>query len=529
MTAEMTSLSAAAEEASAAAAVIMSLGARGARVPSLLNAALGTTLPVAAHDPRAPKEPAPPAPVTPLVASAAAGKGVLVLNVHGLDSRNRAVASAVDGALQVALSVAGVILLAIRLPDLSRTSASGVDAFFSALEKNLAHRAAGLASRLPIKRMVVVAVRDFEVEEVTEEELQECVTQQLEAGWGRMVKSDAYARKSFADLFDVRFCLIPNENARASKFDDRVKDLKGLLADASVKRFADAGCTPASIVATAERTAESLNVEVGRNLPADRELAGTFSCNSTMQAVVDRFRNTTRQWKVTVDAGRIIRDFGDESGKLIGKTIEVFEKDCAVYADTKGFHRKRSELKTILLADAQVLYAKQILKLREVAYQIFRGNLGRIRINDSVDRSIRAAVRQAEVYFIEKADSLRCAGSGWKFDHERAELVKHMREDATERLQLARLQGNYVPPIRAPVAFAFHTLLAAPFGQDSRNVHPHAEEMQQKFDPDKVKKAAFMRSRPYPTRFVYTLGGRDELKASAMEKFDDLFVDAKDK
>lgn len=527
MTAEMTSLSAAAEEAAAGCAVIMTLGARGARVPTLLNAALGTTLPVAAHDPRLPKD-APAPPPTPLVASAAPAAGVLVLSVHGLDSRNRAVAAAVDGALQVALSVAGVVLLAIRLPDLARTSSSGVDALFAALEKNLADRASGRASRLPVKRMLVVAVRDFEVEEVAEEELQECVMEQLETGYARMLKSEAYARKGFEELFDVRFCLVPNEKARLSKFEDRIKDLKGLLADASVKKFADAGCTPEGIVACAERTAESLNVDVGRKLPADRELAATFSCGATMQSVVERFRNTTRQWKVTVEAGRIIRDFGEESGKLINKTIEVFEKDCAVYADTKGFNRKKSELKTILLSDAQALYAKQIMKLREVAYQIFRGNLGRIRINDQVDKSIRGAVRQAELYFIEKAESLRSPGSGWKFEYERSELVQHMREDASERLSLARLQGNYVPPIRVPVAFAFHTLLAAPFGQDSRNVHPHAEEMQQKFDPDKVKKAAYMRSRPFPTKHVFRLGGRDEMPASAMDKFDDLFVSAKE-
>ncbi len=137
-------------------------------------------------------------------------------------------------------------------------------------------------------------------------------------------------------------------------------------------------------------------------------------------------------------------------------------------------------------------------------------------------------MRQAELYFIEKAESLRCTLGNWRFENERHELVNHMREDATERLQLARLQGNYVPPIRAPVAFAFHTLLSAPFGQDSRNVHPHAEEMQQKFDPDKVKKAALMRSRPYPTRYIFRMGPGDALPKEAMDIFDDLFANAEE-
>jgi hypothetical protein len=173
------------------------------------------------------------------------------------------------------------------------------------------------------------------------------------------------------------------------------------------------------------------------------------------------------------------------------------------------------------------LYAKQILKLREVAYQVFRGNLARIRINDRVEKNVNIAVKDAENYFVEKAESLRCPLSSWRFDNERHELVNHMREDATERLQLARLQGNYVPPIRAPVAVAFHTLLTAPFGHDSRVPQPNPEElMGSKRDKDKVKKASLSRSRPHQRR-GYSVSVEELDVAASSEMFRDFFPDVK--
>jgi hypothetical protein len=100
-----------------------------------------------------------------------------------------------------------------------------------------------------------------------------------------------------------------------------------------------------------------------------------------------------------------------------------------------------------------------------------------------------------------------------------------MREDATERLQLARLQGNYVPPIRAPVAVAFHTLLTAPFGHDSRVPLPNPDElMGSKRDKDKVKKASLSRSRPHQRRgYIYSAEKLDVVAAE--ENFRDFFTD----
>lgn len=490
--------------ASDGSAVVGILGTPGSRPYGLADVALGTSLSGAAEG---------------VAADADADVAAVVLGCDALGD-----SSAKESAAFV-VALAGVVVHNARVADFERgPGASGVDALMEAVAGSLELRATGRAAVLPKERLLLVAVRDYEEEDIEKADLQAAIMEMLCAGYaGIKGLPAAYAATELEDVFSVQFTFVKSEVLCQGDFESAAAAFGRVVGDAGRNGFADAGMTPARVEENAIKVwsaidpesgaAEGLAGSGGKDLPGERELAATFACDEIMNSVQDRYAATTRQWRATVESGRIIRDFGEESEKLITATLEKYSSDASSYRTTKAFARKKDEMRALCLADCYTLYAKQILKLREVAYQVFRGNLARIRINDRVEKNVNMVVKNAETYFVEKAESLRCDLSNWRYDNERHELVNHMREDATERLQLARLQGNYVPPIRAPVAVAFHTLLTSPFGAgDAASAQPatsSTEQPQFKADKDKGLKADKMVARPQQNGPIVTLRGSD--------------------
>lgn len=473
-----------------------------------------------------PKQPESISHPPPLLLAGAQSAGPLVLALEGLDTLDRSRAGSLHTALGTAAGLAGVFVVIVRQNELLCPTSSALNNLMAGLETSLAWRVDGVVGVLPQRRLIVVVVSEFESGQVEEADVKGFVMGYLDGVYDRFDLPSGMAGSAFADLFDVRLVCIPGERVDADGYDKGVADLGHLLKESS-KEYVDAGMTVQGLVQTVERIDRFFAGQDEKNLPEDDELRGSFGCNLVMQAVLDKYRNTARQWKSTVEGGRIIRHFGRECDKLIDETLKVFEKDAAMHRESRAFARKKDELRSLMLSDCYLLFVKQTQKLREVAYQVFRGKLARIRINDQVEKNVRGAVKEAEEYFVENAESLRSNLGGWRFDNERHELVTHMREDATERLQLARLQGNYVPPVRAPIGFAFHTLLLAPFGRDSRITYPQTQDMQQKFDPDKVKQASMMRLRPKQRRgMTWKVGSDKEVNGGDfLDTFQDLFED----
>lgn len=492
--------------------VIAAAGASNCSVMPLLNATLGVSLPLAAD--RA-TETSTDRPLPALTASATRD-GPIVLALDGVDTTTAEHAVAVDESLTLSVSLAGVLVLSARMHDLARSRLAGISHVMAGVERALKLRVRRVAPVLPARRLLVIVVHEFDDVDADPADVRASVETSLSAAYDSIEPPTEFVATSLSDIFDVHVALLHSPAHRRIEYERDISILTDVLRDAS-KKYVDAGMTADGLSPLADRISSAIAAESSRDLPNERELRATFACNSVMQAVLEKFRNTAKVWKASVDASRIIRNFGVESDRLIERTLDVYDKDAVTYKNSRAFSRKRDELKGFLLADSYALFSKQVVKVRDTAYQLFRSKLARIRINDQVEKNVRVAVKEAEFYFVQNSDALRSKLGNWRFDHERHELVNHMRDDATERLQLARLQGNYVPNIRAPIAFAFHTLMLAPFGQDSRFANPHAEDMKPSFDPDKIKQPGMMRSRPFqrgPTRKVR---GRDEI--------DPLFVD----
>ncbi|CAN8063835.1 unnamed protein product [Agarophyton chilense] len=455
-----------------------------------------------------------------LLCAGAVSGGPLLIALDGLHENT--IHSSFESSMALAASLSGIIVLSVRMYDLVRPSSSGISQVMAAIERSLMLRVSGIAPPLPTRRLFIVAVCDYESDEVDLVELEQALADQLSTAYEEIESPSGYAATEFSDLFDLQVFTLPSEKHCVDDYRAAANKLGSALREANNK-YADAGMTPERLSLITARIQDSFSQESDSDLPEDQELTATFACNTIMKSALDKYRISTKQWKTQVDSGRIIPKFGVENDRRIERTLEVFDKDSFAYRTTKAFQRKRDELKSRLLSDSYALFAKQILKVRENSYQFFRGKLARIRITDKVEKHVKGAVAEAERYFIEHGEALRSKLGSWRFDNERQELVNHMRDDATERLQLARLQGNYVPSIRAPIAFAFHTLLLAPFGQDSRSQVPYADEMKQTYDPDKAKQAYIMRVRPFQRGRAISVEDSDEISASAIDVLAPLF------
>ena len=490
------------------ATVMFSVGARNSSAIRLINSALHVKFPL----PNLSKSSSLPS----LVADANPS-GPLVLALEGVDAATSP--SPLDNTMALAVSLAGVIVLSLRFSDLTRSSASGIPELVNAVAAVLPLRKASIAPTLPSRRLLVVAVHDYDPDLASAEDVQAVIDQQISDAFSSIKLPDGYNASKLSDIYRIETALLPNQKHFPTPYDQAIVKLRTVLLDAD-KHYTDAGLTPARLQESVDKVQDALGDRTTQDLPAERELSATFACNAAMQRVLEQYRSNSRTWKSTVEAGRTVPNFGTENDRLIQSSLEAYDRDAAPHASSRAFHRKKEELKSVLLSDAYALFAKQILKVREDAYQVFRAKLTRIRINDQVEKNVRGAVKFAENYFVERGESLRSKLGNWRFDNERNELVNHIRDDATERLQLARLQGNYVPRMRAPIGFAFHTLLLAPFGRDSRLAHPHADDMKQTYDPDKIKQAGLMRVRAMQRNQIISFRPRD---VASPEKIEDLF------
>jgi len=426
--------------------------------------------------------------------------------------RDRSRAEDQARSMKWAFCVADMVIYNIRFTDLGRSDGLPVAGLGACVEEELRVRASGVLPSGSAPKLLLVAVRDWDGVGLSREELVEAYTGALESMLQAVPLPEGVSTPPLADLFDVHYVLLPHRQLCRSQWDDSLVDVVGLLerevgAAASAARAGGHGDAAAAVwTALSEGESDALSGAV--EVPPEAELAATYACEATMKAVEARYLRNVQPWKVDTGAGRLVRDFGRQAGETLEQTLDAFAADASAHGSTEAVERKREELRSTVLTDLHGLYAKQLVKLRELAYEVFRDNLARIRISSSVEKDVDGAIKVAEKFFVSKANDLVVPGSGWRYDALRSELVKHMREDATERLQSARLSGVYTKPVRFPVALSLHYLAASVAGfVDSRLPQKQPTEDVTLTDPNRPKLADI--SRLYPHSLpgaAYTVG-----------------------
>ncbi|AAK39681.1 hypothetical protein (nucleomorph) [Guillardia theta] len=213
---------------------------------------------------------------------------------------------------------------------------------------------------------------------------------------------------------------------------------------------------------------------------------------SVYESLIKEFESLIQPWKICCNEGALIQNFGVESNQLCSKFIKEFENNLKLFENDPSYKTFFSLFLNYLHSEIEGLFYKQLSRLKELAFNSFKESLSPIQITEKVERDVKLAIKAAENYFTTKAEILRGTkfSKDFSYSNEKKELIKAIRELATERLQMARLQGIYQKKNKNPVSISFHYLHPSPFGKDARFEHFSFNDS---FDFDSNTKASLMR------------------------------------
>lgn len=414
----------------------------------------------------------------------------IVLDVEPFDGPQRERDEQRERAAHLAMSLADVVIFIARMTDLHRVESNGVSSLRSNFTEMLLMQTDGIIPTPLGKRPFIVVVRDHEPDILSRQEIVSGFLHEVQGMYNSVAKPSGSPSR-ITELFEFEFILLPFENLQPEEYNKVVSDLQANLLDPAADDYIFEGgaflrSNPEKLAEVAEKAWKKLEKEQVQDMPNDKELMSTFDCDNAMRRVYQKYQRGVRVWRRETDGGVIIEKFGAAASDMVEETIAVYEQDAAAHKGSKAFKRKREELNDLLDADLYSLFVTQIAKLREVTYRLFKDKLDAIGEDEArLDKAVNTTLKESQKYFKTNADALRPRNCSWRYDNDIKELVTQMREDATERLQRARLadyQGNIgrrnrrfrsrnalSESKRQPIQLSLHYLNPAPFGwKDSR-------------------------------------------------------------
>lgn len=417
---------------------------------------------------------------------------ILVLNLEPFDAPDRTREEARERMCHLGLALCDAVLFMVHMHDLPRVQTNGIAAMQGSITQLLMLQDDNVIEPLAEKRAFIVVVKNYEAEVLSRQEVISGFLQELQVLYRNIAKPPRSPQR-ITEVFEFEFVLLPSQRLQPEEHQNSVIDLRARLLDpfADIYLFERGKYSRGPGVSTAE-TAEAvwkkLDIDLKTDMPPTKDLLSSFGCDNAMRKVFEKYQRSIRLWRRETDGGDIIEKFGEVSSKLFRETITVYEKDAAPHKRSKAFKRKKEELRDLLDADLYGLFVVQIAKLREVTYRFFKQKLDMISDSESrLEREVNSVVKEFQRSFRSNAEALQPGFSSWRYDNDSKELATQMREDATERLQRARIadyQENggrrnrrpraATPAIggrkpRQPINLSFHYLDPAPFGwTDSR-------------------------------------------------------------
>lgn len=239
----------------------------------------------------------------------------------------------------------------------------------------------------------------------------------------------------------------------------------------------------------------------------NKEILASELCRKTASSLNEDFKKISEPWKICIEEGGLIQNFGEEAGKIYNDLINIFDIETKSFKNTESYSIAKSVFSENLIFLLNEIHERLVSKLKEFSFQSFREAISAIQISNNIDQDIKIAINVTEKYFTSKAKLLVpfFIGNIWVLEKERKELINGIREIATERLQLARLQGVYLQKSRNPISLSFHFLHPHPFGKDLR-LDSFTSNDSFDFNPEPSKRAGLMR------QFVETSGNSGKFK-----------------
>jgi hypothetical protein len=262
-------------------------------------------------------------------------------------------------------------------------------------------------------------------------------------------------RAELADIFEVKIELLTDQRHGESAFAMQRQSFLGILSDAG---------TPIPVSEILSRLEESSTEVKSTDMALSRaDAISNAMCDMHLEAAYAEFLESLPD--LSAELQMSFDNFGDLCAGAIDQAAGTFDALASPYEGTYIYSAKRKELLDRVLGQLEPIYRSQLKALDDMAWDRMKQSLSKLRLGDpSLLSDMNASVKEADIFFREKASKMVSAEAPWSSEHERREMCTKMRSFVMERLQAARLQGSYVPGmLRRPVAVSLHYLASNPF------------------------------------------------------------------
>lgn len=306
---------------------------------------------------------------------------LLVLDVEGTDSKERAEEGFERKSSLFSLAMAEVLLVNMWYSDIGRFAASNYALLRMVFEINLQL----FAKKDSPRTTLLFVIRDHQTEHDGGQALAVLEAQlrgDMDRIWGEIKKPSEFTASVVGDFFDFRFVGLANYVYKRQDFNAGVDALRGMLADQAdpgylfqkeCAKAVPADGFPAYVAQIWKVIMENKDLDI----PTQKEMLATFRCDEITREVAEAFAVEVEPWRDSAASkagpGKALA-LGEALGRALASAMAKFDSSTESYHE-EVVKLKRTALAERLHSDLVPVYRMHLAAQRAAAFTSFRAEI----------------------------------------------------------------------------------------------------------------------------------------------------------
>ena len=409
-----------------------------------------------------------------------------------------------EGAVAVAAS--DVVVLELRMADLTQRSAHGL----AAQLRPLLQRSLRLHHVRPQKKLLLVTVTDFDGGLASEADVAAFVSAEVDALWGGLLKPSTCEAAAAGDALEVQCAFLPHPSLAEEAFGAALASLAARFTDAASPAYLFADGRRSAPAAATAAAVERFGAEGAAPKPAPpaepAEVAAAYRCTTAAEEAAREFQKGAAALKKAGE-GALLPDFGEQArarargaaarplpppsllpsaalpppfslltppppplsqaGSLVSDALDRFDAASESLKGAPSVDAARAALQEQLQRALYPPFRRQLAAAQRNTLSAFRQKLAALKPTAEVEVELKGMVKEALDGFGETAKALLPPTTKWGYGYEKSAVAATLKEQAQAHVETLRVQGLYLPKEgrHKPIDIGVHWLLLE-FGGD---------------------------------------------------------------
>ncbi|KAI0220473.1 Dynamin-like GTPase that mediates homotypic ER fusion [Massospora cicadina] len=371
-----------------------------------------------------------------LWASIANGSNILVMDVEGVDGRERGEDQDFERRSALfSLAVSQVLLVNLWESQIGLYNGANMGLLRTVFEVNLElFRHQGRS-----KTLLLFVIRDH-IGKVPLPHLAETIKLDLQRAWSEIAKPKGMERCDIGDHFDLTFFGLPHKVLLPDAFDDQVQVMRRQFYDPTHRDYVFRAQYHKKIpadgfAAYAASIWEQIVANRDLDLPTQQQLLAQFRCDEIaahqFQTLRDGF--TARD---AVEAGEVVVGLGNMFRSLKSEAMDAFDRGAGRY-NAEVYNKKRAELNSKIDDYFRAFFNAQLVSILRQVFDTFARSVEAGLKEPSYDfMSLTGGLAaEAKRTFVSLSEDLRLEGAAWTFAKALDQLTRDLAEFTAAKCQ----------------------------------------------------------------------------------------------